>query len=373
MSKSEFTRVSLWQYIRDLLFPGHNTSTLGADDTVFIKDYPRHGAGLSLSQLIEAIDTDYNAGQLSAGELIKYKRDVDYFISKLDNVSGAESARFMSELYEFQALIEQAEGDQDYALDDLESALSFNPDGTWLVSNSAIRWYKAVNKGDKPKKEFRQATNLNGTADFHNTWTEDISGRGYSPDSRFNSLRQRVFKRDGHSCVWCGSQENLIVDHIIERQLGGTNELNNLRTLCKNCHEEWHGRKVFGRSFDVDDDYGFSKKTNAKLRALVNAANAGKGICITYKDREGLKSVRVIHPRRIYKAKYIFVNAYCELDKEERVFRVSRMNLSLKSGNRYLNKSNSYTSSQWKGSVPFNKMTGKTIYARPTTDKINTD
>jgi 5-methylcytosine-specific restriction endonuclease McrA len=45
-----------------------------------------------------------------------------------------------------------------------------------------------------------------------------------------------VFARDGHRCVACGSSENLTVDHILARALGGSDALWNLQTLCGPCN-----------------------------------------------------------------------------------------------------------------------------------------
>lgn len=45
-----------------------------------------------------------------------------------------------------------------------------------------------------------------------------------------------LIDRDGFKCGWCGSKDNLEIDHIIPRSLGGTNDLKNLRILCRDCH-----------------------------------------------------------------------------------------------------------------------------------------
>jgi len=53
-------------------------------------------------------------------------------------------------------------------------------------------------------------------------------------------LRKEVFKRDGYKCVQCGASKEdgatLHVDHIIPVAKGGTDELDNLQTLCKDCN-----------------------------------------------------------------------------------------------------------------------------------------
>ena len=51
-------------------------------------------------------------------------------------------------------------------------------------------------------------------------------------------LRNNIFKRDNYKCVKCGSDENLVIDHIIPFSKGGVTELDNLQTLCKKCNKE---------------------------------------------------------------------------------------------------------------------------------------
>ncbi len=51
-----------------------------------------------------------------------------------------------------------------------------------------------------------------------------------------NRLRFRVYARDGHRCVKCGSTRNLEIDHIIPIAKGGKTTINNLQTLCHRCN-----------------------------------------------------------------------------------------------------------------------------------------
>ena len=53
------------------------------------------------------------------------------------------------------------------------------------------------------------------------------------------SIRHEVFKRDNYRCVECGATNKdtrLHVDHIIPVAQGGTDELDNLQTLCEACN-----------------------------------------------------------------------------------------------------------------------------------------
>jgi hypothetical protein len=51
-------------------------------------------------------------------------------------------------------------------------------------------------------------------------------------------IRQMVFGRDGFKCRNCNSRKHLSVDHITPVVLGGSDDLNNLQTLCKSCNSK---------------------------------------------------------------------------------------------------------------------------------------
>lgn len=53
------------------------------------------------------------------------------------------------------------------------------------------------------------------------------------------SIRHEVFKRDDYKCVECGATKEdtvLHIDHIIPVSQGGSDELDNLQTLCESCN-----------------------------------------------------------------------------------------------------------------------------------------
>jgi len=48
--------------------------------------------------------------------------------------------------------------------------------------------------------------------------------------------RKRLFKRDRYQCGYCGSKNNLTIDHIIPKSKGGLNTWDNLVTSCFRCN-----------------------------------------------------------------------------------------------------------------------------------------
>jgi hypothetical protein len=48
-------------------------------------------------------------------------------------------------------------------------------------------------------------------------------------------LKARLIEKDGEKCRSCGATSNLAIDNITPRSAGGTNEIDNLQLLCKQC------------------------------------------------------------------------------------------------------------------------------------------
>lgn len=62
------------------------------------------------------------------------------------------------------------------------------------------------------------------------------------PRSQSNTVckkeRSKVLERDGNECLRCGSTADLEIHHIIPVSQGGSDELENLATLCSECHKD---------------------------------------------------------------------------------------------------------------------------------------
>jgi HNH endonuclease len=48
--------------------------------------------------------------------------------------------------------------------------------------------------------------------------------------------RQNIFRRDSGRCQYCGSTENLTLDHVIPKSRGGRTSWDNLTTACRKCN-----------------------------------------------------------------------------------------------------------------------------------------
>lgn len=74
---------------------------------------------------------------------------------------------------------------------------------------------------------------------FHD-WNQHRGG--YWPWERPNrpgiaaSIRDAVFRRDGHMCQACDATRDLTLDHIVPYSHGGPDTVDNLRVLCRSCN-----------------------------------------------------------------------------------------------------------------------------------------
>lgn len=67
-------------------------------------------------------------------------------------------------------------------------------------------------------------------------------------------LRKEVYVRDNYECVYCGSPDDLTIDHKVPEFRGGSHDVTNLQTACRSCnaskrdltHDEFVTRGVTG-------------------------------------------------------------------------------------------------------------------------------
>ncbi len=63
------------------------------------------------------------------------------------------------------------------------------------------------------------------------------------PRPQLKLTRREVFRRDNYTCQYCGKRTNdLTIDHIIPRHLGGKHVWNNVVAACPNCNHRKGGR-----------------------------------------------------------------------------------------------------------------------------------
>jgi 5-methylcytosine-specific restriction endonuclease McrA len=56
------------------------------------------------------------------------------------------------------------------------------------------------------------------------------------PFKKMKPTRENIFRRDGMRCLYCNSEKNLTLDHVIPKSRGGGNTWENLATCCSRCN-----------------------------------------------------------------------------------------------------------------------------------------
>jgi len=83
-------------------------------------------------------------------------------------------------------------------------------------------------------------------------YDDKAEARKFYKSKKWRTLRAKVLERDNHECQWCKkdgkvtlrNDATLEVDHIkeLEKYPELALDMNNLRTLCRDCHNKRHKR-----------------------------------------------------------------------------------------------------------------------------------
>ena len=65
---------------------------------------------------------------------------------------------------------------------------------------------------------------------------QNVSARNQARPGNWPSIRAQVLARDRFTCQMCGKRSELEVDHIVPVAKGGSWEMENLWTLCRDDH-----------------------------------------------------------------------------------------------------------------------------------------
>jgi 5-methylcytosine-specific restriction endonuclease McrA len=56
--------------------------------------------------------------------------------------------------------------------------------------------------------------------------------------SKVPFTKKNIMIRDGYRCVYCGTSDNLTIDHIIPQSRGGKTDFENCTTSCRVCNNK---------------------------------------------------------------------------------------------------------------------------------------
>lgn len=120
----------------------------------------------------------------------------------------------------------------------MDKVLVLNSDYTPINVTTVVRGFLLVNKG---KAEILKSYD-NPIIAGYQTYVRPLIIRLLNyVKYRISNLRinrSRLFKRDNHECVYCGSRKNLTIDHVLPKSRGGGNLWTNLVTCCSPCNRK---------------------------------------------------------------------------------------------------------------------------------------
>lgn len=93
--------------------------------------------------------------------------------------------------------------------------------------------------------------------------------------------RQSIKEHWDNKCAYCGSKENLTLDHITPRAKGGTDRITNLVCACSNCNSN-KGHQYWVEWFREQDFF-----TTDKLSAIIKWQNKiAENELVVYRPRK---------------------------------------------------------------------------------------
>ena len=92
-----------------------------------------------------------------------------------------------------------------------------------------------------------------------------------------SSIREYIKEREKpNQCIYCGSKENLSVDHLIPRNMGGPDIGDNAVTACRRCNSS-RGDKGVYEWFQLDRRYEVPRIAEGKYLKLLFQLHESKG------------------------------------------------------------------------------------------------
>jgi len=79
-------------------------------------------------------------------------------------------------------------------------------------------------------------TLLNDEGKFKRPTIVRLNKYVFIPYKKVTLSRFNIYRRDDYSCVYCGTKENLTIDHVKPKSKGGKNSWDNLVTCCGTCN-----------------------------------------------------------------------------------------------------------------------------------------
>jgi 5-methylcytosine-specific restriction endonuclease McrA len=120
----------------------------------------------------------------------------------------------------------------------MEKVLVLNSDYSPLNVTTVIRGFNLVSKGKAEILKAGENPITAGSLSFARPLIIRLLAYVKYRVKNLKVNRARIYKRDGYKCVYCGSNKNLTIDHVLPKSRGGTNRWTNLVTCCGSCNRK---------------------------------------------------------------------------------------------------------------------------------------
>lgn len=118
----------------------------------------------------------------------------------------------------------------------MDAVLVLNADFTPINTTTLLRGFVLVTKGKAEILKGGEKPILTSVGEFVRPLIIRLLSYVNFRPVKSRVSRHKIYKRDNHECVYCGTKQDLSIDHVIPRSRGGDNSWGNLVSCCKKCN-----------------------------------------------------------------------------------------------------------------------------------------
>ncbi len=120
----------------------------------------------------------------------------------------------------------------------MDAVLVLNADFTPINTTTLLRGFVLVTKGKAEILKGGEKPILTSVGEFVRPLIIRLLSYVNFRPVKSRVSRHKIYKRDNHECVYCGTKQDLSIDHVIPRSRGGDNSWGNLVSCCKKCNSK---------------------------------------------------------------------------------------------------------------------------------------
>ena len=120
----------------------------------------------------------------------------------------------------------------------MDAVLVLNADFTPINTTTLLRGFVLVTKGKAEILKGGEKPILTSVGEFVRPLIIRLLSYVNFRPVKSRVSRHKIYKRDNHECVYCGTKQDLPIDHVIPRSRGGDNSWGNLVSCCKKCNSK---------------------------------------------------------------------------------------------------------------------------------------